>query len=82
VGTHSSQLHEKNHKKKKVRSERAGGSGDARLLPAFVVHKVMWPDGVQFCVRFVPNLAFEDFSFVDEGSVIAEHTLVDREGWC
>lgn len=73
--------------KKKVRKARLGWSGygfrrDARLLPTFVVHKVMGPDGVQFCVRFVPYLAFEDFCLVDEGPVVAEHAFVDREGGC
>ena len=56
--------------------------GDVRLLPAFVVYKVVGPNGVQFCVRLVPNLAFEDFGLVDEGPVVAEHAFVRSEGWC
>ena len=46
---------------------------NARLLPAFVVLKVMRLNSVQLCVRFVPNFAFEDFGLVDERSVISEH---------
>ncbi len=56
--------------------------GDARLLPAFVVHEVVGPNGVQFCVRLIPNLAFEEFGFVDEGPVVAEHAFVHSEGRC
>ena len=33
-------------KKSEVGSRARAVSGDARLLPAFVVHKVMWPNGV------------------------------------
>ncbi len=53
--------------------------GDARLLPAFVVHKVVGPYSVQFCVGLVPDLTFEDFGFVNEGPVIAEHAFVHSE---
>lgn len=56
--------------------------GDVRLLPAFVVHKVVGPNRVQFCVRLVPNLAFEDLGLVDEGPVVAEHAFVRSERWC
>jgi len=83
----ASKKKEQKKQRAKVSRGRAGvharaRSGDARLLPAFVVHEVMRPDGVEFCVRFVPDLAFEDFRLVDEGPVIAKHALVDREGWC
>jgi len=52
------------------------------LLPAFVMHKVLGPNGVQFRVRLVPNLAFEDFGLVDEGPVVAEYAFIHSEGWC
>ena len=74
-------------KQERAKWESEGGQGsvwggDIRLLPALVVHKVVGPNGVQFCVRLVPNLTFEDFGLVDEGPVITEHAFVHSEGWC
>lgn len=52
------------------------------MLPPLVVYEKVGADAREFGVGFVPCLGFQYLCFIDERSVIAEDTLVDRKREC
>jgi len=59
--------------------KRGTGKADARLLPPLVVYEKVWADAGEFGVGFVPHLSFQDLGFIDERSMVAKDTFIDRE---